>query len=105
MLPLGASFSFALVSTLICTVGEMLIFPASSTFVANRAPDHARGKYMGFYTFAFSISFVFGPAFGALVYYKLGPNVLWFGMGVAGLFLWLGFQALARYVDRQSTRR
>ena len=51
---------------------------------------------MGTYALAFSTAFVLGPVAGTAVYERFGPDVLWFGTGVLGIFLGLGFASLSR---------
>jgi MFS family permease len=101
ILPLGTLFTFAIFSTLIWTTGEMLIFPLSSTFIANRATEQNRGKYMGLFTFTFSLAFVIGPLAGAWVYDEISPEALWYGMGVAGIFVSIGIKMLARFTKHE----
>ena len=104
VLPFGISFIYAIFSTLIWTTGEMLIFPLSSTFIANMATDENRGKYMGLFTFTFSLAFVIGPIVGAWIYSEISPEALWYGMGVAGIFVWSGVRLLAHFVKHQKIK-
>jgi hypothetical protein len=55
---------------------------------------------MGTYTLAFSTAFVAGPVIGTEVYERLGPDVLWFGIGAIGVVLGLGFASLAKPLRR-----
>ena len=104
VLPFGISFIYAIFSTLIWTTGEMLIFPLSSTFIANMATDENRVKYMGLFTFTFSLAFVIGPIVGAWIYSEISPEALWYGMGVAGIFVWSGVRLLAHFVKHQKIK-
>ena len=45
------------------TLGEMIMSPVQMTFVANLAPEHLRGTYMG----AASLQWITGSAFGPLL--------------------------------------
>ncbi len=47
----------------IYTLGEMIMSPVQMTFVANLAPEHLRGTYMG----AASLQWITGSAFGPLL--------------------------------------
>ena len=47
----------------IYTLGEMIMSPVQMTFVANLAPEHLRGTYMG----AASLQWITGNAFGPLL--------------------------------------
>jgi MFS family permease len=96
LLPFGPPYSWAVAAMVILTVGEMLAMPISNTVVAERAGRKQTGRYMGIYTLAFSTAFVIGPVAGTAVYQHLGPDVLWFGVGVIGVLLGIGFAALSK---------
>ncbi len=94
LLPLGSSLAWAALSTAVWTLGEMLVLPLTNTVVAERAAAGKRGSYMGLYTVAFSMAFVIAPLGGTWVYERLGPEVLWFGLGGFGVLLFLAALAL-----------
>jgi predicted MFS family arabinose efflux permease len=96
LLPLGTSIALAAVSTLVWTVGEMLVLPLLSTVVAERAAGGRQGSYMGVYTVALSISFVIAPMAGTAIYEQLGPEALWFSLAGFGVLQLLGGVALIR---------
>ena len=66
------------------TLGEIVSSPPASAFVADRSPDHARGRYQASLGMMFALGGVIGPVLGTLVYSR-SPNALWIGCGVAGL--------------------
>lgn len=103
LLPFGASYEYAAVTVVLWTFGEMLVFPLVATFIANRADDRSRGKYMGLFTLTFSLSFVLGPMFGSTAYAQLGPKWMWLSTGWIGLGVWLGFFTVHRYLKRYHT--
>jgi predicted MFS family arabinose efflux permease len=94
LMPLGRGFLFGAFTVVIWTVGEMLALPSLTTLIANHSEDAERGKYMGIYSFAFALSLMVGPTVGAKIYASLGPEVLWFGCGILGILLWVGFISL-----------
>jgi predicted MFS family arabinose efflux permease len=96
IIPLGHSFCYAAVTVMVWTVGEMLVFPLSTTFIANRAPDNIRGQYMGMHTFTFSLAFVVAPKVGTYVYQQLSPEHLWYGIGILGIFAFMALRILER---------
>lgn len=102
ILPLGNSLSFSFFTVLIWTVGEMLIFPLFSGWVANRAGDANRGQYMGMFTFIFALSFVVGPYFGTHIYERFGPNSLWYGFGLVGIIVAFSFRILHRLLFKEN---
>ncbi len=95
LLPLGSGFGFVVLTVVVWTVGEMLVFPLASSAVADRAPEESRGTYMGLLNLSFASAFVIAPLVGTWVYQHLGPRPLWYGCGVVGLVVWAGFQAVA----------
>lgn len=68
------------------TIGEIVLFPAFSSYIADIAPDAKRGQYMGLYLFAFNAALAVGPWLGTQVFAKLGPAALWLACLGAGLF-------------------
>lgn len=63
----------------IWTVGEMILLPAMSNYVAEVAPADRRGEYMGLYSMAWGVAFGVGPWLGTLVLERYGRVVLWSG--------------------------
>jgi MFS family permease len=94
LLPLGSTFLFAAVSVVVWTTGEMFVFPFMAGFISNRANDNNRGKYMGMFTFTFALALVIGPALGTWIYDTYSPTFLWYGVGLTGVLIWLGFVIL-----------
>ncbi|HEV7785798.1 MAG TPA: MFS transporter [Thermoanaerobaculia bacterium] len=95
LLPLGSSFLFAAFTVMVWTMGEMLAFPIASAVVADRAEEGSLGRYMGVFNLTFATSYVAAPLIGTRVYQTWGPRVLWYGCGVVGALIWLGFHFLA----------
>jgi len=93
---LGRSLPFVALTIALWTFGEMLSLPLINAVVADRAAPGTRGRYMGIYTMAFSLAFMFAPAFGTFVYQGFGPDKLWYGIGGLGVVLWLWALALRR---------
>jgi MFS family permease len=83
--------STLILTTIIWTFGEMILFPAMSDAVATLAPPDRRGEYMGLLSLCFAAALALGPWLGVLAYAKAGPRAVWlaaFGIcGVAGLGL------------------
>jgi MFS family permease len=69
------------VGVIIFTLGEMVAIPVSSAFVANLAPPHLRGRYMGVYGLNWALALIFAPGLG-LKLLALNPAILWLGCGV-----------------------
>jgi predicted MFS family arabinose efflux permease len=96
LMPLGRGFSYAALTVVVWTFGEMLSMPLVGALIAGRAGPQNLGRYMGMFSSAFSLAFILGPAAGTLVYDRFGPAALWFGCGGAGALLFAAFSALSR---------
>jgi len=66
------------------TLGEIIASPVSSAFVADRSPEHTRGRYQASLGVMFALGAVVGPTIGTLTY-EFSPDALWIGCGVAGV--------------------
>jgi MFS family permease len=66
------------------TLGEMLESPVAATFVADRAPEHARGRYQAAYGSMFGLAWIAGPLLGTSLY-AIRPDLVWAMCGVLGL--------------------
>jgi predicted MFS family arabinose efflux permease len=99
LMPLGRGFLYAGFTVAVWTFGEILSMPLVSALIAQRSSPETRGRYMGMFSFAFSLAFIVGPAGGAAVYGHFGSRALWFGCaGVSGL-LAVAFLALTRSLE------
>jgi MFS family permease len=76
-----AAFTCAI---LVFTLGEMITMPVTSAYIANLAPAHLRGRYMGTFGFAWALGLTFGPAAG-MALFAVNPTWLWLACGVSGL--------------------
>jgi MFS family permease len=64
----------------IFTLGEMVAMPVSSAYIAELAPAHLRGRYMGVYALTWSAALVLAPQFGLRIY-GVSPAGLWLACG------------------------
>ncbi len=69
---------------LVWTLGEIISSPVSSAFVADRSPEHTRGRYQASLGVMFALGAIVGPTIGTVTY-AFNPDVLWIGCGVAGV--------------------
>ncbi len=89
-----------IVSILLMSFGEMLVFPFSNSFAMDYSKRGKRGEYMALYSIAFSISHVFSHNAGMQSIHAFGFQTTWYALvliTVLGLAL-LGI--LARVVRR-----
>jgi MFS family permease len=69
---------------LILTMGEMIAMPTSQAYIADLAPQHMRGRYMGVSGLTWALALITGPALG-LKFFASAPTVYWVacaGLGV-----------------------
>jgi MFS family permease len=78
----AAAHSFpALAATVfVWTLGEIVHAPVAQAYVANLAPAHMRGRYLGIWGFSFALAFILAPTVGAWLF-GLSPSALWFTCG------------------------
>lgn len=87
----ATGYTTLILTTVIWTFGEMILFPAMSDAVATLAPPDRRGEYMGLLSLTFAAGLALGPWLGVLTYAKAGPRAVWLATfaiaGGAGLLL------------------
>ena len=78
----------------IATLGEMVLYPTAAAFVADLAPPHLRGRYMGAQGLAGGVGFGIGPLLGGALADRLGAAQAWPLMLLVGLVSAVGFLRL-----------
>jgi MFS family permease len=71
-------------TTMMFTLGEMISMPLAGAYVADLAPSHQRGLYMGTYGLVGAVAFICGPSLGLLLF-SASPVALWSSCGVLGV--------------------
>jgi predicted MFS family arabinose efflux permease len=99
LMPLGRGFLYAAFTVAVWTFGEILSMPLLTALIAGRAGPETRGRYMGIFSFAFSLAFIVGPTAGTAVYGHLGGKALWFGCAGVTVVLAVAFSALRRSLE------
>jgi len=92
---LGTGFGSFWLSFVIVTIGEIMVMPTASTFVATVAPLSMRGRYMGVHMLSQGIAASIAPILGGLLNDNLGPSAIWYGGGLLGVLSALSFAQLA----------
>jgi MFS family permease len=95
LLPLYRGYPFVAATVVVWTFGEMLSMPFLETVAAARGDERSRGRYLGAYNFAYSVSFAVAPALGAWIYQRFGAVPMFAGIGVVAVILWLGLRMLS----------
>ncbi len=92
---LGQGFWGFWVCMVILTIGEMIMQPTASTYVAGLAPADKRGRYMSLYGLTWNIASGIGPVVGGMLNDNLGPPAIWYGGAIFGAVSVVGFILLA----------
>ncbi|MBC6451074.1 MFS transporter [Actinokineospora sp. HBU206404] len=71
-------------TVVVWSLGEIVVTGVSAAIATNLAPARLRGRYMGVYGFAFSLSNLISPAVGIWLL-SFGPAVLWSALAVLAL--------------------
>lgn len=103
---LGTGFWGFWTSMVIITIGELIIVPTSSTFVANLAPADMRGRYMSIYSLTWSLSIGTGPLLGGFLSDNFGPAMTWYGgllIGLVSTILFLVIERKYKLTEIRST--
>jgi predicted MFS family arabinose efflux permease len=79
-----ASPAGVIATVVVWTFGEMLLFPALVTYVAETAPENRRGAYMGAYSMSLSVALTVGPWMGTQLLSVYGPVTVWSVMFALG---------------------
>jgi len=83
-------------SMVVMTVGELILMPTSSSYVANLAPANMRGRYMSIYGLTWNVAAAIGPVMGGVLNDNLAPASTWYGGMLVGLLGMAGFIWMAR---------
>jgi MFS family permease len=82
---------------IIMTIGELIIAPASSTYVANIAPINMRGRYMSLFGLTWGVASGIAPVLGGYLGDQFGTRAIWFGGAFIGAISVLAFLYLAQH--------
>lgn len=83
----------------IWTMGEILNSPTSMALVARLSPAHARGRYQGMHTFAWSAATFAGPLLGGLIIDHLGDRYLWLSCAALGTAVAVSYYLLRKTLN------
>lgn len=74
-----------ILSAILWTLGEMILYPSSNSYVADIAPLTLRASYMSIYSTCSNVGMLFGPLAGAFIIENAGSRVLWLVCGAWGM--------------------
>lgn len=101
------NYSWAIVSMIIITAGEVIFAPISSAVVAEAAPPEKRGRYMGFFALSQTFGYSMSPLFGGVLLDVFPTNniALWGIVASVGLIAAIGFWWWGKKQKNQSTKQ
>ena len=80
--------------TVLWSIGEMILFPAANSYIAEIAPETSRGNYMSIFTTSLNVGLLLGPWSGAMLMHHFTSRGLWLGCALWALIsIWI-FQYL-----------
>lgn len=85
----------------IYTLGEMIMSPVQMTFVANLAPEHLRGTYMGAASLQWITGSAFGPLLGGFLLDRLLGHFLFTILAVGCVVAGIVYISLDRLVEQR----
>jgi MFS family permease len=93
---LGHSFIGFWISIVIMTIGELILMPTASSYVAGLAPPDMRGRYMSVAGLTWSAAAGIAPLLGGYLNDHIAPAATWYGGFLIGIIGILGFLILSR---------
>lgn len=94
------SYALLFFSVAIWTLGEMILTPVSTAFVADLASEEKRGRYMGVFGLAWAMGYAIGPMLGGIfIDFRGGKYAadLWYAAFVVAALATLGYWLLGRW--------
>ncbi|HFK1397620.1 TPA: MFS transporter [Bacillus mobilis] len=85
----------------IYTLGEMIMSPVQMTFVANLAPEHLRGTYMGAASLQWITGGALGPLLGGFLLDQLLGHLLFTILAVGCVVAGIVYVSLDRLVEQR----
>lgn len=70
--------------TLCWTLGEMILYPAANSYIADLAPESRRGSYMSLFSTSANVAMLLGPWGGAIIMQASGSYSLWLACALLG---------------------
>ena len=80
----ASTLPLMILGVVIWSLGEIVSSPVSAAYVADLAPAHLRGRYMGALSFTWAIGLILGPWLGSRLY-AANPALLWLSCLVLGV--------------------
>jgi len=92
----GQSFIGFWISIVIMTIGELILMPTASAYVAELAPPDMRGRYMSVAGLTWSAAAGIAPLMGGYLNDNVSPTATWYGGFMVGILGILSFLYLSK---------
>ncbi|NJD59343.1 MAG: MFS transporter, partial [Anaerolineae bacterium] len=92
----GHSFIGFWISIVVMTIGELILMPTASTYVASLAPPDMRGRYMSIAGLTWPAAAGIAPLMGGYLNDNIAPVAIWYGGFLVGIVGILGFYFLSK---------
>lgn len=89
----------------ILTVGELIVSPTASAYVANLAPIEKRGRYLGMFSLTWPLAMSVGPLAGGYLSDTVSIFAPWFFASAIGVLAVLSYVGLDRYSQKQRVEK
>lgn len=93
---LGSGFWGFWISMVVMTIGELMLMPIATTYAANLAPAHMRGRYMSIFGLTWSAAMGSGPLLGGFLRDNVSLASPWLMAGFSGFIAALLFVQMSR---------
>jgi MFS family permease len=87
-------------SMVIMSMGELILVPTGSKYVADIAPEDLRGRYLSIYWLTWGVSRSAAPMVGGYLHDAIAPQAIWWGGLAIGLISTLGLFLLSRRTEK-----
>ncbi|PJF20640.1 MAG: hypothetical protein CUN56_15155 [Phototrophicales bacterium] len=85
----------------IVTLGELVLTPTATTFIAERAPVQMRARYMSVLSISYPVAAGIGPVIGGYLNDTIAPAAIWYGAGMMAAIGMISFIAMGWYLERK----
>ena len=85
----------------ILTIGELIVSPTASAYVANLAPIEKRGRYLGMFSLTWPLAMSVGPLAGGYLSDTISISAPWYFASMVGVLAVLSFWGLDRYNQKK----
>ncbi len=104
MLNIVRTFPFFLVSTVLWTLGEIIMVTNLSVFIANHTPISHRGRFNGLLSVIFGLGFTIGPYISGFAIEAIGIAGMWRITGIVAAVNAVMFLILYRYDQQRALK-